>query len=882
MRPYDLRCEYRNNPLGIDENTPRFSWKLKAAMARGAVQSARRIVVADNALFEPVCWDSGAAPSEASVHVEYGGEKLKPRTRYWWKVQAWDAGGYSDGWSEAAWFETGLMGEGWHARWISAEKSPANDVCPLLRREFAIEGTVRSARIYATARGLYRLWLNGAPVGDALMAPGWTAYAKRMQYQAYDVTKLLRQGENAIGAMLGRGWHSGQLGWSKRPEDYVSPPRELLLELRVCYADDREQTVATGSDWMAADGPVLMSEIYHGETYDARKEIPRWSEPGPRRGKWREADAAPEADTSAVVAQDGLPVRRIEEIRPAALIKTNDGETVLDMGQNMVGFVRFRVSGEEGSRVALRHFEELDAEGNVYMANLRSARQAVEYTLKGGGEEEYEPFFTFQGFRYVWIAEWPGVPDASMFTGVVVHSDMERTGMFSCNNDMINRLQHNIVWGQKGNFLDVPTDCPQRDERLGWTGDAQVFISTACFNYLAAPFYTKWLRDMAAEQLEDGGIPHVIPAAVDGNSSSAWADASTICPWTVYEYYGDRRLLAECYPMMKRWVEYIRAHSEGGLIWNSGFHYGDWLGLDAGSDSYTGATSKDLIATAFYAHSTRLMAQSAAILGYADDADGYGRLYKRVRRAFRDEFVTPNGRIACPTQTAQVLGLHFGLLDKPARRRAAKTLKALLDERGGHLSTGFVGTPYLCRALTDNGLHREACGLVMKEDYPSWLYPITKGATTMWEHWDGIKPDGSFWSPNMNSFNHYAYGSIGDWLYRDILGIAPDPAAPGFKNAVIRPMPCEPFLEARGSLTTQYGELAVAWKLKDGRFEMDLSVPENATAAVTLPGAPKRGVTESGRRLKYAEGVSEVEKTEEGVVCRVGSGIYRFAYEYLG
>jgi alpha-L-rhamnosidase len=882
MRPYDLHCEYRANPFGIDYAAPRFSWKLKAALARGAVQSARRILVADNALFEPAHWDSGETAGDTSVLVPYKGPALKARTRYWWKVQAWDADGYSEGWSEAAWFETGLMDEGWQARWISAERNPAGEVCPLLRREFAVEGAVRSARIYATAKGVYRLWLNGKVVGDDLMTPGWTVYARRIQYQTYDVTKMLKEGENALGAMLGRGWYSGQLGWDNRPEGFEPPPRELLLELRVDYADGREQAVITGSDWKAADGPVLMSEIYHGETYDARKEIQQWSEPGPRRGKWREVDVAPEGGRGAVVAQDGLPVRRIEEIKPMALLKTNDGETVLDMGQNMVGFLRFRVSGEAGSRVVLKHFEELDAEGNVYMGNLRSAKQTIEYTLKGGEMEQYEPFFTFQGFRYVWIAEWPGEPDISAFTGVVAHSDMERTGRFSCNEDMINRLQHNILWGQKGNFLDVPTDCPQRDERLGWTGDAQVFISTACFNYLAAPFYTKWLRDMAADQLEDGGIPHVIPGVVGGSSSAAWADAATICPWTLYEYYGDARLLEECYPMMKRWVEYMRAQGDDEYLWNTGFHFGDWLGLDAGSDSYVGATSKDLIATAFYANSTRLLAQAATILGYEDDADEYEKLYKHVRRAFRDEFVTPNGRLACPTQTAQVLGLHFDLLDKPARRRAVKMLKTLLDERDGHLSTGFVGTPYLCHALTDNGLHGEACSLAMKQDYPSWLYPITKGATTMWEHWDGIKPDGSFWSPDMNSFNHYAYGSIGDWLYRDILGIAPDASSPGFKNAIVNPMPCGPFSEARGALATQYGELSVAWKLQGGQFEMELAVPENTTAAVTLPGAPKRGVTEGGKRLKDAEGISDIEKTPEGVVCRVGSGIYKFEYEYLG
>jgi alpha-L-rhamnosidase len=882
MRPYDLKCEYKANPLGIDTEAPRFFWKLKAALKRGAAQSARRIEVADNAFFEPLYWDSGEVPDGASVHVEYEGPALKPRTRYWWRVQAWDGDGWSDGWSEAAWFETGLMNEGWQARWISAEKNPGDQVSPLLRREFTVDGAVKSARIYATAKGLYRLWLNGAPVGDWLFTPGWTAYDKRIQYQAYDIRKLLREGENALGAMLGNGWYRGELGWAKKEEDRTPPPRELLLELHIDYVDGRGQVIATNGEWKAASGPVLTSEIYHGESYDARREIPGWCEPGPKKGRWRDVTVATEAGHGAVVAQEGLPVRRIEEIRPVALFRTGRGETVLDMGQNMVGFMRFRVTGEAGGRVVLRHFEVLDAEGNAYLQNLRSARQKIEYTLKGGAEEAYEPYFTFQGFRYVEIAEWPGEPDIGAFTGVVVHSDMEPTGQFSCNEELVNKLQRNILWGQKGNFLDVPTDCPQRDERLGWTGDAQVFISTACFNFLTAPFYAKWLRDMAAEQHEDGGIPHVIPAAVPGDSSSAWADAATICPWTLYEYYGDGRLLSECYPMMKRWVEYIRAHSERGLIWNKGFHYGDWLGMDAGSDSYVGATSRDLIATAYYALSTRLLAQAATVLGHDRDAEEYEKLLKRIRRAFRDEFVTPNGRLACPTQTAQALCLHFDLLNKTARKRAAAMLKTLIGENKGHLTTGFVGTPYICHALTDNGLHEEACALATQKDCPSWLYPISKGATTMWEHWDGVKPDGSFWSPDMNSFNHYAYGSIGDWLYRDILGIAPDASAPGFKNTLVNPLPCGAFTEARGSLTTLYGEVAVAWKLADGQFELDLTVPENATATVVLPCATKRGALESGRPLAEAEGISDVRRDLGGVACTAGSGIYKFTCKYKG
>ena len=878
MRPYDLRCEYLINPLGLDVAAPRFFWKLKSNLQRNVSQSAWRLQVADNPLFDHPSWDSGEVECDCSTHVEYEGEQLKARTRYFWRVQAWDQSGDSNGWSADAWFETGLMDEGWKAKWINAEADSNNEVCPMLRREFHIDGVVRSARIYATAHGVYQLWMNGKPVGDALLAPGWTVYKKRLQYQAYDVTGLITPQENAIGAMLGNGWYRGELGWVGMDKS-TRLPRELLLELHIEYEGGREQVIATNGEWQAMDGPILFSELYHGEQYDARNEVPGWSEHGLDDSAWHDVAVTGDSGHGSIVAQDGLPVRRIEEIKPKRLFTSNDGEKVLDFGQNMVGFVRFRVQGNAGDKVELKHFEVLDSEGNVYMANLRAARQTIEYTLKGGEPEVFEPHFTFQGFQFVQISQWPGEPDIDCFVGVVVHSDMEPTGRFSCNDPMINQLQHNIVWGQKGNFVDVPTDCPQRDERLGWTGDAQVFISTACYNYQAAPFYTKWLRDMAADQTDKGGIPFVIPAAVEGDSSAAWADAATICPWTIYEYYGDTRLLSECYPMMKRFVEYIRAQGEDEYLWNTGFHFGDWLALDAGSDSYIGATSRDLIATAYYALSTRLTAQAASILGYDEDADEYEKLYRHVRHAFREEFVTPNGRLACPTQTAQVLGLHFDLLDKPSRKRAAKTLKALLDENKGHLTTGFVGTPYICHALSDNGLHEAACELALKQDYPSWLYPITRGATTMWEHWDCIKPDGSFWSPAMNSFNHYAYGSIGDWLYRDILGIAPDPSSPGFKNAIINPLPCEGFSEASGALMTLYGEICVSWKLADGRFTMDLAIPENTTATVMLPCATKRGVSEGGKPLSDAEGISGVERTSEGVMLNAGSGSYRFSYE---
>ena len=883
MHPYDLRCEYRVNPMGLDLAAPRFYWKLKGGSQRGARQCAWQVQVADDPRFDNLAWDTGEQQGPQCTHVAYAGAALRPRTRYYWRVQAWDETGRSDGFADASWFETGLMDEGWKARWISADADPSVDVSPLLRREFHVDSPVRSARVYATAKGVYQLWINGQSITADRLTPGWTVYRKRIQYQAYDVTALLREQENVIGAMLANGWYRSQLAWMAADKSKRAP-RELLAQLHIVYEDGREQIIATGADWKTCQGPLLSSELYHGEVYDARAEISGWNAPGCEAGDWQPVLVSTEPGHGAIVAQDGLPVRAIQQLKPVRLFKTPGGGLVLDMGQNMVGVMRFRVQGNAGDRVVLRHFEVLDREGNVYTANLRAAQQRVEYTLKGGDAEIFETLFTFMGFQYVAIDQWPGEPSMEDFTGVVLHSDMEPTGRFSCNDALVNQLQHNIVWGQKGNFVDVPTDCPQRDERLGWTGDAEVFIPTASYNFMTAPFYTKWLRDMAADQTETGGIPFVIPNVLgnEAHSSAAWGDAATVCPWTLYEYYGDKQQLRENYPMMRRWVQYIREQGSDEALWNTGFHFGDWLALDAVSPDTNciGITSRDLICTAYYALSTRLVAQAATILGYEEDAQEYDKLYRKIRRAFRDEFVTPNGRLANATQTAQVLGLHFDLLDKTARKRAVKMLQTLLEENQGRMTTGFVGSSYILHALSDNGLHEAACALALRQDCPSWLYQVTQGATTIWEHWDGRKPDGSLWSEGMNSFNHYAYGSIGDWLYRDILGIAPDPGNPGFANTRVAPQPGPGFTEASGGLQTLFGEVAVSWKIAEGRFRLDVRVPDNAAATVTLPRTTKSAVTESGVRLAQAEGVCDIQREDAGVTLRVGSGSYHFEYDW--
>lgn len=885
-----IRCEYKENPLGIDVRVPRISWKLQSD-ERGTRQTAYQITVAEDEHFVYLLWDSGKVESEQSIHVEISGLSLISCKRYYYRVQSWNQNGFCSGWSETAYWETGLLDAcDWQAEWISA---PADmplstpEQCPIFRKSFRIDGPVKSARVYATALGLYQLELNGERIGDSYFTPGWTSYQYRLQYQTYDVTALLSASENVIGAMLGAGWYKGELGWEGKRSIY-GDRLALLLQMHILLEDGRELKVLSNGDWKTAGSPILMSEIYHGETYDARLAQPGWSTVAFDDSRWTSTEVVTHSK-DILVAQENVPVKIIEELRPIELLKTPKGELVIDMGQNMVGWVRFRMKGKVGREVQIQHAEVLDKEGNFYVENLRSAKQTIRYICSGAGEETFEPHFTFQGFRYIQLIGF--VEDEVRledFTGRVLHSDMERTGYFACSDPMINQLQHNIVWGLKGNFLDVPTDCPQRNERLGWTGDAQMFIRTASYLMNAAPFFTKWLRDLQSDQTADGGVPFVVPNVLgtEGTkefpaplSSAAWGDAAVICPWTMYLCYGDKRILEEQYDSMKAWVEYIRNQGDHEFLWNTGFHFGDWLGLDAKPDSYVGATDKDYIATAFYAYSVSLLQKAASVLQKTEDAKAYSELYTNILQAFRDEFVTPAGRLTVATQTAQVLALMFGLLEEPAKQRAVSKLIDLLAESDFHLTTGFVGTPYLNHVLSHNGHNETAYTLLFQKDYPSWLYQVTKGATTIWEHWDGMKEDGTFWSKDMNSFNHYAYGAIGEWLYRVVAGIDMDESAPAYRRLRIRPQLGEGLEWADGQLETMYGTVRSHWlKREDGTMEIETAVPSNTTAEIFLPHASVDSVTESGVMLAETDGVTAVISTQDGVWVTAGSGNYAFQY----
>jgi alpha-L-rhamnosidase len=874
------------NPIGIDARVPRLSWQLHSER-RGTAQTAYQIRVAlDSAGLErQPLWDSGKVTSDASIFQEYAGPPPESGRRYYWQVRVWDEQGSATPWSRPAFWEMGLLDAAdWRARWIAPdlpEDTTRSNPSPMLRRDFTIAGPIASARLYVTSLGLYEVELNGQRVGDHLFTPGWTSYDTRLQYQTYDVTTQLQPGANAIGATLGDGWYRGRLGFEGKHNTYGTR-LAFLAQIVVRYMDGNTAVIGTDEQWKASTGALLLSDIYDGETYDARLEKPGWSSPGFADSDWRAVQMIT-APRAALIAPVGPPVRRIQELRTVKILRTPAGEIVFDLGQNMVGWVRLKVRGPAGSTVRMRHAEVLDTAGNFYTGNLRNAKATLQYTLKGTGEEIYEPHFTFQGFRYVAVDGYPGTPTADAITGIVIHSDMTSTGSFETSNPLINQLQHNILWGQKGNFLDVPTDCPQRDERLGWTGDAQVFARTAAFNMDVSGFFAKWLGDLAADQKPNGSVGWVVPDIVSrvepGRTGSAgWGDVATVAPWTMYIAYGDTRLLERQYDSMRRWVEFIRVQAGDDFLWNTGFHFGDWLAFATTRADYPGATTdKDLIATAYFAHSTDLLVRSADVLGKADDARRYRELLDHIKAAFNREYVTESGRLTSNTQTAYALALDFDLLPESRRADAARRLAA--DVRTmGHLTTGFLGTPALTRALSNNGYLDEAYALLLNEEYPSWLYPVKQGATTIWERWDGQRPDGSFQDESMNSFNHYAYGAIGEWLYRVVAGLDSDPAQPAYKHMLVQPRPGGALTYARAVLRTPYGEAVSGWRLVGDVLQVSVRVPANTRATVRLPEATLAQVTESGRAVASASGVTRAAQDGDVVVVEVGSGDYLFSY----
>ncbi|MBT2440238.1 glycoside hydrolase family 78 protein [Streptomyces sp. ISL-36] len=744
------------------------------------------------------------------------------------------------------------MSHPWTAQVITPARpqeppATAGRPAPLLRAVFTVSSQVRRAELRVTALGVYEMHLNGGVVGDHVLAPGWTSYHHRHRYQSFDVTTLLRPGTNAWGAYLADGWYRGLLGFNGGNRDIYGPDTGLLAELRIEYADGSLQTVTTGPGWRASAGPVIAAGLYEGEDFDARREPPGWSEPDFDDTHWQPVRVV-DFDTSVLFPADSPPVRRIECLPPVAVTTSPAGRTLLDFGQNLVGRLRIRVRGEAGRTVTLRHAEVLEI-GELCVRPLRGATATDRYTLRGDTDgEQWEPRFTFHGFRYAEIDNWPGELAPGDVTAVVLHSDLHRTGWFETSDPSLNRLHENVVWGMRGNFLDVPTDCPQRDERLGWSGDIQVFAPTATFLYDTKDFLRSWLRDFAADQSEDpDGIPPVISPTIPlnipvpmppGNPPMAgWCDAAVIVPWVLYERYGDTEVLRTQYPSMRSWVDAVDRIAGPGHVWGEGFQFGDWLDPTASPDDPgQSMTSSQLVATAFFAHSARLLSRTAEVLGEKDDAERYHALAGAVRHAFRARFHTGGGRLVEETQTAYALALGFDLLhDDAERAEAGNRLAALVTERGHRIGTGFLGTPLVCDALTATGHTDTAYRLLLERSCPSWLYQVDMGATTIWERWDSLLPDGSVNPGEMTSFNHYALGAIADWLHRTVAGLAP--AAPGYRRLLVRPRPGGGLTWVKAAHETPYGRAEVAWRLHEGELTVDVTVPQGTEATIDLPGA---------------------------------------------
>ncbi len=852
MRPVQLRCEHRRDVPCIDEAAPRLSWALESA-GRGKHQDAYRILVSldvdELRGGRGGLWDSGRVESSLSVDVVYAGRAIPPAAECWWSVMVWNEAGEASPWSAPAKFWTGLRT--WRAEWIArdpngdpgvpvpgSEPELADDTmlrrcgpAAHFRRSFAVQGAVRRAMLYATARGVVEMHLNGVRVGDAVLTPGWTDYHKRIEYAACDVTDLVRDGDNVLGAILGDGWYCGFIGMNpKRAGAHYGPHPELLCELHLERADGTIDVVTSDGRWRATAGPIRYSDLLHGEYYDARRELGGWTAHGYDDGAWPPVIASPR-DGVDLVPERAQPIRVTEELRPVSVTEREAGVHVFDLGQNMVGWVRLAVRGQRGSAVRMRFAEMLEPDGTLHVENLRSARPQDTYVLRGGDEVEvFEPRFTFHGFRYVEVTGLPEPPTLETITGLVVHSDTPWTGRFECSSEMVNQLWRNVTWGQRGNFLSVPTDCPQRDERLGWLGDAQVFLPSAALNMDVAAFITKWGDDILDGQSAEGSYPDVAPRLVaERDGAPAWADAGVIVPWVIHERYGDVRIIERHWDAMERYVAYVVGHNPD-LLWTHRRNndYGDWLSV--GAD-----TPREVMATAYLAYDADLMARMASALGRADREAHYRALHADVAAAFNRAYVREDAFIEGDTQTVYLLALHMNLLPEHLRARAAERLVADIERHDWHLTTGFAGVALLCPVLSKAGRADVAHRLLLNETFPSWGYSIRHGATTIWERWDGWTEDAGFQTPMMNSFNHYSLGSVAQWLYEYVAGIRA--LEPGYARVLVAPEPGE--LEwARAVYRSVRGPISSAWRQDGDTFSLEVEIPPNVTATVVVPGRP--------------------------------------------
>ena len=879
MRIEHLRTNHLENPVGYLMPSISLSWIVTEAAGNHAVKA--RVKVALDYEMRQIVHDSGEKKNISSV--DYAPDLVpEPAARYFWQVQVWDDAG-DCGESDVAYFETAAKLE--QADWIKAPFD--KKVQPIFRKRITVDSKPVKAMLYICGMGLYEAYINGKKIGDEYLTPYCNDYNFWQQYQTYDLTENIAAGENCLGVMLGNGWYKGRFGFVENMDELYGDTCHMICELHLTFDDGTVQIIPSDETWLCAPSPVMESSIYDGEIWDSRREIPGWSE-----AACDEKDFVPavkyEERKDLLVPRLSLPVRIMEKIHPAEVIITAAQETVIDFGQEMTGWVEFLSDEPEGTQITFQ-FGEILQEDKFYNDNLRTAKQEYQY-ISNGKKTWVRPHFTFYGFRYMKVS---GITDIDLdhFVGCVLYSDMEQTGSICTSNDKVNQLVHNALWGQKGNFLDVPTDCPQRDERMGWTGDAQVFCQTASFNMYTPAFYRKYMYDMKLEQdTLDGSVPHVVPdilgqinrilyggdnegdeALGKPHGSCAWSDAGAVIPWTVYQSFGDKTLLKEQYENMKAWVDYVRKidveKCQGSYLWTDGFHFADWLALDNyHKDTCFGATDPYFVASAYYYYSTFLTAKAARALGKTEDETYYLDLASHIKEAFLNEYYTPTGRLAQETQTALSIVLWLNLIPEGARQRQIDTLIKKLKEENMHLTTGVVGTPILCPALTENGHADAAYTLLLNEDYPSWLYEVNMGATTVWERWNSVLPDGSISDTGMNSLNHYAYGSIVEWMYRYMCGLNTCEEHPGFSRFVIRPFPDERFTQVAMTYDSVKGRIRSAWEKSGEGYLYTVEIPFDteadfvltSDAAVVTVNDEKQAVSRKGDRIHLIKGVYHI------------------------
>jgi alpha-L-rhamnosidase len=896
-----LRCEYRENPLGIDILKPRLSWVLAAGKRRGARQTAYRILVASSPAFlrpgRADLWDTTEIKSDRSTHIEYDGKELRSRMQCYWKVQVWDESDRPSTWSQPALWTVGLLNSAdWHANWIGLEEdstrvqTSALPIPRYLRKEFAIEGKPLRATAYVTAAGLYEFHLNGQRIGNHLLAPEWTNYHKRIQYDTLDVTSILHRGQNAVGAILGNGWYCGLWQcWPPRVGIYGKQPH-LLMQIEIEYADGRKQRIFSDQSWRGTtDGPIRFAGIYEGETYDARLELPGWDKPGFDESLWRPVTTGPSDETRRLgrpIWQRSEPIQQEKELVPISLTEPKPGVYVFDMGQNMAGWCRLKVDLPAGCEITLLHNEVLNPDGTVYMDNLHAGhlssgdRQILRYTGGGGGVQVYEPHFTYMGFRYVELRGFPRRPEKEMLTGIVFHTSAQIVGSFSCSSELVNRLAQNIQWSLRGNLMGVPTDCPSRDERCGYTGDSEFIMPTAVYNMNLAAFLNKWLVDLCEDsQYADGGFADRAPnyplgvgpdfKAVE-DENVGWGDGGIISPYVMFKTYGDLRVLRDHYPAMQRYAQMLIDTSHGYTRGPDHVNTGDWLNLG-------GNASDAVLGTVYYAYIFMLMTEIAQALGTKEDAIAYGDRAKKISQAFLDEFVDENGKIKDSSQTGYALVFAMGLVPPNLQEKMSLQFSESIAAFNYHLATGLMGTSHLLTGLHAAKRDDLASQLLLTETFPSWLFEVNQGATTIWERWDGWTPNKGFQWSGMNSFNHYALGSCGEYLYSVVGGICA--GMPGYKHIIIRPMCLNGFEWATVEYKSIQGLIRCGWKRTTAHLSVTVTIPPNTTATIYLPVSDEHSLLESGKPITHAQGL-KLKSAKRGIaVLGADSGTYDFVFQ---